>query len=701
MFALLLTALSWLPTIRQNPALAWSFRGAGGALLAWTAATFANAHHQERRFAVQLTLRTQHYVQACAHISILLYWGWYWRQVYDSALLIAAQLVFAYSFDALLAWSRRDTYTLGFGPFPIIFSTNLFLWFKPDWFFLQFLLVAVGFSAKELVRWDKDGRQTHIFNPSSFPLALASLILLLTGTTGLTWGPEIATTQFNPPHIFLLIFLVALPGQFLFGVASMTVSAVATLFAFCFVYLHATGTQFFLEQPIPIAIFLGMHLLFTDPSTAPRTELGRLAFGVLYALSVLLLFVVLDDLGMPTFYDKLLPVPVLNLLIRGIDKVARSSLLSRFDPAALGRSLTPHLRNTAYISLWATVFVVMQMVTGTKATLARGDVLLAEGRVDEAITRYREFTETDPTEVVGHTRLGTAFMHAKRFADAVPSLQRSIELQPHNGEAQKDLGVALMQVGRFDDAVMSLRRAVDLQPNNPEVYNALGMALTQAGHIDDAVVSLQRAVSLQPGSSDAQSNLGVVLMKTGRSADAAAAFRVAAELQPDSPEVHNMLGVALLQAGRLENAVSSLQRAVDLKPEYSEGRYNLGNALVAIGHTKAAVDQYRAAIRQRPDSPSALAALAWIEATSDSGLRNPADSVRLASRAADLSGRQNPQILDVLAAANAAAGQFAEAIRTAGDAEALARQSAPDLLEQIEAHLSLYRIGRSLMLSAP
>ena len=76
--------------------------------------------------------------------------------------------LFAYAFDALLAWSRRDTYTLGFGPFPIIFSTNLFLWFKPDWFYLQFLMMAVGFAAKELIRWNKDGRRVHIFNPSSF-----------------------------------------------------------------------------------------------------------------------------------------------------------------------------------------------------------------------------------------------------------------------------------------------------------------------------------------------------------------------------------------------------------------------------------------------------------------------------------------------------------------------------------------------------
>ena len=50
----------------------------------------------------------------------------------------SAQLLFAYAFDMLLAWSRGEEYVLGFGPFPIVFSTNLFLWFKDDWFALQF-----------------------------------------------------------------------------------------------------------------------------------------------------------------------------------------------------------------------------------------------------------------------------------------------------------------------------------------------------------------------------------------------------------------------------------------------------------------------------------------------------------------------------------------------------------------------------------
>src|SRR5262245_32619631 len=197
-----LAAFGLLPSVGQNPHLLWAFWGAAAALFAWNAVLLALG--TPRLLTLAIEPRKQHYLQACAQLSVFLYWGWYWSPVYDSAHLIAGQLVFAYALDMLLGWSRRDTYVLGFGPFPVIFSINLFLWFKPDWFYLQFLMVAVGFAAKEFIRWNRDGRRAHIFNPSSFPLAVFSLGLLLTGTSDITWGPEIANTQFYPPHIYLM-----------------------------------------------------------------------------------------------------------------------------------------------------------------------------------------------------------------------------------------------------------------------------------------------------------------------------------------------------------------------------------------------------------------------------------------------------------------------------------------------------------------
>jgi Flp pilus assembly protein TadD len=615
-FTLLLIGLGLLPAIRRNPILLWSFCGAGAMLLAWNAVTLAAAWRRGRTLVVEVVLRKQHYLQACAHLSILLYWGWYWRVVYDSALLIVGQLLFAYAFDALLTWSRRDTYILGFGPFPIIFSTNLFLWFKPDWFYLQFAMVAVGFAAKELIRWNKEGRQTHIFNPSSFTLTLFSLVLLVTGTTGISWGQEISTTQYNPPHIFLWIFLVTLPAQFLFGTAAMTLSAVATTYTFGLAYFAATGSHFFFQEPIPIAVFLGMHLLFTDPSTSPRTELGRIIFGVLYGSSVVGLIVVLMALNVPGFYDKLLPVPILNLMIRGIDRAARSDLLKRFDPGALGKSLMPRQRNLVYMSVWVAIFVTMQALTGARESLIRGDLLLEQGRTGEAIARYREFVGAAPTDSEGRQRLGAALMQAGQLDEATASLRRAIELQPNSQAAYNNLGAALMRTGRFPEAVASLQHALELQPDNPEARKNLGQALLRAGRFADAVASLQRAVDLQPNDPEARDILGQALIQAGRSEDAVAAFQRAVDLQPGSPDAQGHLGLALMQAGRIEDAVTALQRAVDLQPNSPDAQRNLAVALRQAGRVGASVTPFQRAVDLQPDSPEAHEALgsALIEA---------------------------------------------------------------------------------------
>ena len=371
-FVAALLVLSQLPLLQQRPTVRASMVAAALCLLAWSALLFGVLRRRQK-VALEIVLRRQHYLQACLQGTLIVYWGYYWREVYHAAPLIAAQLLFAYGFDSLLSWTHRRTFSLGFGPFPIIFSITLFFWFKDDWFYLQFAMVALGFLAKEFLRWTRDGVNTHIFNPSSFPLAVASVLLIVTNASGMTWGFEVAQTEFYPPQMYLAIFLIGLPGQYLFGVTPMTMAAVATTYVFSAVYYAATGIFFFSDSHVPIAVVLGMHLLFTDPATSPRTELGRIVYGVLYGLTTVLLYSVLLRAGMPGFYDKLLQVPLLNLSVKLLDRLARSPLLQGIDPAAWGRRpgapedagnqprghthwLRPRRRHLAYMAVWALTF---------------------------------------------------------------------------------------------------------------------------------------------------------------------------------------------------------------------------------------------------------------------------------------------------------------------------------------------------------
>lgn len=369
-----LLAIGLLPRIRASEPLAWSFWGAAMGLLGWQAVLAARALREGTRGLTFAPPRPQHYIQTCCQLGIYAYWGWFWPPVYPFASLLLGQLVFAYAFDLLLAWTRRQDFLLGFGPVPIILSINFFLWFKDDWFAWQFVLVALGFLGKAFVRWERDGRRVHIFNPSAFTLAVFSIVILATGTTNShTWAEEIVTTFGMGPHAYVVIFAVGLVVMFFFATTPVTASAAVTMFGASAVYLAVSGVPYFVDSEIPAAVFLGLHLLITDPATSPRTPFGRVIFGVLYGLGVFLMYGLLFALGLPTFYDKLLCVPLLNLLVPAIDR-AVEQLGTPLVLDRIGLAGVPGRHNLAHIAVWVLFFGLMT-ARGATDGMHRGDAL--------------------------------------------------------------------------------------------------------------------------------------------------------------------------------------------------------------------------------------------------------------------------------------------------------------------------------------
>jgi len=369
-FSAAVLALTALPRLQASPRLTWSFWAAGAVLLIWQA--WLAVTRSGRRIVV-VPPRAQHYIQTFCHSCVYLYWGYYWPPVYDYFPLLAGQLLFAYAFDILLAWSRGEDYQIGWGPFPIVFSTNLFLWFKDDGFYWQFVLIALGFAGKAFVRWNRDGKRVHIFNPSAFTLAVFSIVLLATGTTDLTWGQEINTTFSLGPQIYLVLFLIGLVVMYFFSITTVTAGAAVTLVGLSALYYRITGVPYFVDSDIPSAVFLGLHLLVTDPSTSPRTPVGRVMFGIGYGLGVFALYSVLSTMGLPTFYDKLLCVPLLNLAVQRIDRLVKaigtSDLLHKLAlDGPLGR------RNLAHMAAWVLFFGFMTL-SGSADGMHRGDPL--------------------------------------------------------------------------------------------------------------------------------------------------------------------------------------------------------------------------------------------------------------------------------------------------------------------------------------
>jgi MFS family permease len=67
------------------------------------------------------------------------------------------------------------------------------------------------------------------------------------------------------------------------------------------------------------------------------------------------------------------------------------------------------------------LFATMQAQTGAEATLARADSLKDQGRMEEALARYREFVQGNPNDFEGQRRLGGALLEAGGDVGHVPN----------------------------------------------------------------------------------------------------------------------------------------------------------------------------------------------------------------------------------------------------------------------------------------
>jgi Flp pilus assembly protein TadD len=165
--------------------------------------------------------------------------------------------------------------------------------------------------------------------------------------------------------------------------------------------------------------------------------------------------------------------------------------------------------------------------------------------------------------------LGSAYVQAERFADAVPPLETAIRLDDRSAGAEDDLGTALLALGRVSDALMHLRRAAALAPRDERIQFNLGNALNRASQPEAAAEAYTRAIAINPEFPDPHANLGALLIEHGRARDAVPHFARAVELRPNSAVLHTDLASALAATGQFAAAMQHVRRALELNPSYA------------------------------------------------------------------------------------------------------------------------------------
>ncbi len=275
----------------------------------------------------------------------------------------------------------------------------------------------------------------------------------------------------------------------------------------------------------------------------------------------------------------------------------------------------------------------------------------------------------------------------------------------HIDEDGNDSPAILVENATAANRAVNIPEFVNLDPGDlatidapaAEFYRLYDRAydLTGKGDIEAAIAGWTSALKLDPDDAAANSNFGALLLRQGRVDEAAAHLEKAIAVKPDLTDARNNLGLLLLRKGDTAGAIAQWRKVLEIKPDHTEVHVNLGAAYLMEHRFAEALGEWREALRLEPNRVPVLGNVAWMLSTCpDARIRNGSEAVELASRAVELSGRDDPLVLDILGAAYAEAGRFADAIAAAERAVHAAGKDEAWSAE-LRGRLALYRSGRA------
>ncbi|MDY6804001.1 MAG: tetratricopeptide repeat protein [Cyanobacteriota bacterium] len=234
----------------------------------------------------------------------------------------------------------------------------------------------------------------------------------------------------------------------------------------------------------------------------------------------------------------------------------------------------------------------------------RGLLFQQEGKLEEAISFYRQVIAVEPNISLVHYNLGIALHHQGDLPGAGTHYRQALALNPDDIQALYNLGVALQQQGllelainhyqqvinlslpqdlikvkaysnwggilvgqgKFDDAREIFEKALALQPEDATLYNNLGQAFLEAGNIEGAIATYQQALELQPELIVARHNIGKAYQKKGLHSEAIAYFQQVIERQPNNIFANSDCGFSFMEEGKLLEAMASFQKVIKNNP---------------------------------------------------------------------------------------------------------------------------------------
>jgi tetratricopeptide (TPR) repeat protein len=262
-----------------------------------------------------------------------------------------------------------------------------------------------------------------------------------------------------------------------------------------------------------------------------------------------------------------------------------------------------------------------------------GDLYTKEGQTEKARATYEKMVSIDPNNNKIQLMLGSYYLKAKKYAEALKYYQKSYTIE-RTAVAAEGMASAAIVLNRFDVARDAAESAVRIDPSvtesrlilsriylkdrnykdaleqfdvllkkdqgNKEMWQKLAQCSEQIGNTAKLAEADRHIISLDPQNVASRLRLAKYSLSQNDTKTAFDLYKELSNLSPGNSDVFKSLYDLSIQKGDKDNAVTYLKRYVAIKPADADAQKNLAEIYYEKKNPEGALNAYRAAIKADP-----------------------------------------------------------------------------------------------------
>jgi tetratricopeptide (TPR) repeat protein len=326
--------------------------------------------------------------------------------------------------------------------------------------------------------------------------------------------------------------------------------------------------------------------------------------------------------------------------------------------------------------------------------IAEGHSAYRSKQYDRAISSFTAALKSNPDRDITffiYFSRACAYSEKGQLDKALSDWTAAIQLNSKSATVWYNRGHDYGVIGDTDKAISDYTAAIQLNPRYLIAYVNRGNKYSEKRSYKLGIRDATMAIQLNPKHANAYHNRGAYYAETGEFDKAIADLTEAIRLNPKIATTFYGRATTYEDIEKFDKAIADYDRVVRIAPNDSDDYAARGRAYFKKGNYEEAASAFQKALQLSPSNDFALGGLAWLKATCpDASLRDGKESIRMSTRACELSKWSEQDHLQALAAAYAESGDFDQAVKYQTQAIKMKSAYGPVDKETRE-HLALYQ----------